>query len=382
MSWNQDYGYDPQDSRFSDGYGHNGYGNMNNGYPYAAQLDIEGSSETQGYAPPPGYQQPQPSYPDIFGNLSNVVGSLSGGSSSRRWRTSESGFGTSRGITEWTDPDMGASRFVPTGPKCIFHWINCTERFADYNDWVEHVDSHLPPPHPSQPGHRRDFAGMPYSWTCGFPYCGFNIGNQSDHRQMWDDKLGHIFEHLQKGCKPEDNRELDAWMRFYQKLRLCSEADANGHLIAPPTHEPYKSPHNEFRKPPKKQDKKDSRHSPLPPGAPFPAPPPHAQQLPSPGATGNHAPPVHNQQFSPPSMYMAPGPVHHQGEPTYQLAHQPQPGYQVAPYGSAHPPVYPGFDPYAPDHIRRAFTTGHMYPPPAQPVQQVEPYPGYPNAGY
>ncbi|KAF3927032.1 hypothetical protein ABW21_db0207189 [Orbilia brochopaga] len=373
MSWN----HDPQDNRFNqDAFGYHDYGtngHVVNSYPYPTDLDNEDFSDnTGGHNSPPAHSQHHytPSNGSI-GMISSFIGSFS---DSSRWNTGGSRFdtGTSRRLsTEWTDPDLGASRFVPTGPRCIFHWNGCQERYAEYSNWVGHVDSHLPPTHPSQPEYRRDFAGMPYSWTCGFPGCQFSIGNQPDHQQLWDRKLEHSFEHLSKGCKPEDMCELDSWMRYYHKRGLCSKSDAMGHIQYPPVHSPYSSGHNEPRRQPKKGNKKPSSYSPLPSGAPLVGPPSQGQQLPSPGATGDHAPPVHEQQFTRPGSYIAPEPMYHQGgQPAYQLAHQPQPGYQPAPYGSSHPPAHPGYDAYA---------AGHMYPPHGQPMQPVQPYPAYPS---
>ncbi|KAJ6263509.1 hypothetical protein Dda_2073 [Drechslerella dactyloides] len=392
--------YDPSDPRYSNpGYGYSDVTN-NAGSYYPQDLEIDNFSDSASYVSTPAVpcKSTRPAPPDPVNVLTRVLDQagyqngppnnllssfadiFSIGSSSGRWDSRESGgLGTSRGgvSTEYTDPDMGASRFVPTGPRCIFHWTNCQERFADPAEWSRHVDSHLPPPHPSQPRLRRDFVGMPYDWTCGFPYCGFSIGNEADHERMWDAKIGHIFEyHLSKGAKPEDNRELEAWMRYYQKLHLCSESDATGHINHPPVYQPYYSGKIEPRR--NKRDKKDSRHSPLPPGQPIAPPPPQMQQFPSPGATGDHAPPVHEQQFSRPGSYIAAEFVRHQQQPPYQADSQVPPEYQPAPYGPPHPPAYAGHDAYPPGHMHNMYPAGPMYPPHGQPVQPVEQYPGHP----
>ncbi|EWC47081.1 hypothetical protein DRE_03450 [Drechslerella stenobrocha 248] len=308
------YRPDHNDPRYySQPQGHSyGHGNANGGeaqsYHYAPSLDISDSlSDNHDYQAYHQHSHPDTSMVGIpsYGNGYLQESYHSGASSSSGHPSSSTGY-RSRGIsTEYTNPDTEFQTFVQTGQRCIFHWKSCPERHSSYNDWKMHADGHLPDPSSRGPQqHRRDFKGMPTSWTCGFPHCRVFI-REDDHQELWERKLGHIFEHL-KSSKPEDNREDINWMEYYLKLRLCNEEDVQSFTLYPPSHAPFLQGVTEPRhQKDKKKGKKDSRLTPEPPIGP--AATGHGQQCPP--ITANLAPPHGQPVAYQPDLYIYPLPA-------------------------------------------------------------------------
>ncbi|KAK6540038.1 hypothetical protein TWF694_008870 [Orbilia ellipsospora] len=248
MSAPYGHGYDDFDPRYADlphGYNPSGAAQGYYGYPHGLELDEEPAFH------PPSRDQEHFGFPG-GGFVSGWEGSHSSAYGSHPYGSS-SGPGT-RGIsgTDITHPDTEDAYFVAYGPRCIFHWhpIGCGERFKDHEDWQEHIESHFP--RDSRNLSQPELGDMPRYWNCGLQ-CGYSITRANSHRDLWDQKLTHIYTHMHRDkAIPEVMAEDANWMDYYLSRKLCSASEANGFAKHPPTHKPHKVPIYEFRKIPKK----------------------------------------------------------------------------------------------------------------------------------